>query len=111
MKEFLSKYLEVIIGAVFFMVFVFQVIRLLKKAKRIDRQGDVTAGIVSRVEELWDPETHSSSYITYVRYRDENGVTRESPMALTPNVEHEEGDEVLIRFMPGEYDMVREIKE
>ncbi len=66
--------------------------------------------MVSRVEEQWDPDTASSAYLTYVRYRDENGEFRESPMALTSSLSFVEGEEVRIRFVPGNDELVREVR-
>ncbi|MBR2546224.1 MAG: hypothetical protein IKE93_08690 [Erysipelotrichaceae bacterium] len=44
-------------------------------------------------------------------YYDEKGEIHESPMTLTSVVEHEEGEKLRIRYIPGKYDMVRKVKE
>ena len=110
MKEFLTQHFELIIGIIVVGLFIIKAATMLKKAKKIDREGLETDAVVSRVEEIWDPETHSSSYTTYVEYKDEDGVLRESPMTLTQNVEYERGESVRIRFIPGEHKLVRPVK-
>lgn len=98
----------IIITAV--VIFVLRAARVLLKARKIDREGIETDAVVSRVEEQWDPDTASSTYMTYVRYRDENGEYRESPMALTSSPSYEEGKRVRIRFVPGDDELVRAVR-
>ncbi len=80
-----------------------------EKSEKIDSEGVETDAVVSRIEETWDTDPSDASYTTYVTYRDENGETRESPMALTVNRQYNEGDRLRIRFIPGDYSMVRTI--
>ncbi|MGX8716262.1 MAG: hypothetical protein ACSW8A_10975 [Lachnospiraceae bacterium] len=82
----------------------------MRKAKKIDKEGIETDAVVTRVEDTSEIESAASSYTTYVEYRDENGVRRESCMALTLQVEHNVGDKVRIKYVPGIYDMVREVE-
>ncbi|MBQ6540580.1 MAG: hypothetical protein IJL71_06115 [Oscillospiraceae bacterium] len=107
MKEFLTKNFSWIIGFVFVGIFALKAYITLKKAKKIDREGIETDAVVSRIEEHWDPETASSSFTTYVEYRDDTGELVESPMALTGYVPYAEGQRVRIRFIPGDRKMVR----
>ncbi len=112
MKEFLTQNLNWILGVAVAAVFGYQVYRALKKAKKIDAEGVETDAVVSRVEELWDEDGHSSSsYTTYVTFKDPDGVERECPMTLTQEVEYETGDRLRIRYLPGDYKMVRPVKK
>ena len=110
MKEFLTQNLSWILPAIFISIFAIQAIWLLKKAKKIDREGIITEAVVSRITEHWDAESVSSSYTTYVEYKDETGTLRESPMTLTQKVEHDPGEKLLIRYIPGDDKLVREVK-
>ena len=110
MKEFLTQHFTLIIGVIFVGLFVFQAARALKKAKKIDSYGVETDAVVSRISETWDPETTSSAYTTYVQFRDRDGVLRECPMSLTNKAEHSDGEKIRIRYMPGDFEMVREVK-
>ena len=105
--NFLSEHLEWILGAAAVILFLVQAVRALKKAKRIDSEGIVTDAVVSRIEEIWDPDTLSSSYTTYVRYITEDGETLESPLSLTADVTYDKGQQLRIRYVPGVRDMVR----
>jgi hypothetical protein len=107
--DFIARHMELIIIAAV-VVFVVRAARVLLKARKIDREGIETDAVVSRVEEQWDPDTASSAYLTYVRYRGENGEFRESPMALTSSLSYEEGGQVRIRFVPGDDELVREVR-
>ena len=95
----------------FICVFVFKAKDLLEKAKRIDSEGIETDAVVSRIEtDLGDEDVSSSEY-TYVRYTDENGIERESVMGIAMDIRFEIGDVIRIRYIPGEYDMVRPVKK
>ncbi len=107
MMDFLSKYFVWIIGIIVIGVFVIRLIILVKKAKRIDNEGIVTDAVVSRIGEVWDAENQSSAYTTFVTYRDLDGNTVESPMVLSSEVLYDVGEQVKIRFIPGEESMVR----
>ena len=107
MKAFLSDHFELILGIIAVSVFAFQAFRILKKAKKIDEQGIVTDAVVSRIEEIYDPDAASSSYVTYVEYRDENQELRETPMSLDAYTQYAEGTKVKIRFIPGDHELVR----
>lgn len=82
-----------------------------QKSKKIDAKGTETDAVVSRVVESWDPDTASSSYTTYVEYRDETGELRESPMSLSSTVEFGTGEKVRIKYIPGEHKLVRPVKK
>ena len=109
--EFLEKYPYWIIGALIVIVFVYQASKALRKARKIDGEGVETDAEVSRIEGHWDVDTASSTYTTYVRYTDDRGRTRESPMALTCSVKYEKGEKLRIRFLPGDYEMVRQAED
>ncbi|MBP5255279.1 MAG: hypothetical protein J6Z23_07875 [Lachnospiraceae bacterium] len=111
MLDFIGENLEWILGILAILFFAVQVFFVLRKAKKIDREGIETDAIVSRVVEDWDSDSSETSYTTYVRYTDEKGKQRESAMTLTTNVEYAEGQWVRIRFLPGDYKMVRPVKE
>lgn len=106
--EFAVNHFMLIIIVIGVAVFAFKLRSLLKKAKKIDTQGIETDAVVSRVEKgLETADTSGGSYYTYVTYKDEHGETRESVMKMGSEPEFEEGQEIVIKFLPGEYDMVR----
>ena len=111
MKEFLTQHFEWIIGIIVVCIFAYQAIRALKKAKKIEQEGIETDAVVSRIEETWDEESHSSSYTTYVEYTDKEGMLRESAMVLTSQMEYTVGQHVRIRYVQGITDMVRAVKD
>ena len=107
MKEFIARYGGWIVGAIVVMWFAWRAGRLLKKAKQIDREGIETEGVISRIEEVRDPDTASDTCTTYVQFRDDRGQIRESPATLTDSAEYTVGEKVRIRFLPGDYEIVR----
>jgi hypothetical protein len=107
MKEFLASHLELIVGIITVGVFAAEMVRLIIKARKIDREGIETDAEVSRIDEVYDPETVSSSYTTYVRYTDRDGQTLESAMDLSPGILYSVGDRVRIKYIPGERELVR----
>ena len=109
--EFIEKHFELILGTFAVIIFILMALKALKKTKKIEERGIMTDAVISRIEEIWDPDTASSSYTTYVEYKDEKGDLRESPMSLDANIRYREGDKVRIRFLPGDYEMVRIVKE
>ena len=111
MREFLAQNGFWILAVIVSGVFAVRVALLLKKAHKIDREGIETDAVVSRITENWDSETHSLSYTTYVTYRDRDGNMLESPMEFSRNPEHAKGDEIRIRYIPGEKKLVREVKQ
>ena len=102
--------LEWVFGIASLIIFALLVVRMVRKAKRIDREGLMAEAVVSKIEEDRDLETAGTSYITYVKFTDRDGVTRECPMSMTPNIEYEVGSKLRIKYIPGEYKMVREAK-
>ncbi len=111
MKEFLTQHFEFLFAAVALCVFAVAVVRLLKKAKRIDREGLVADAVVSGFRESYDSETHSRSYTTMVRFTDRDGVKRECPMSVSSEIEYEVGQELRIKYLPDDWKMVRPVKE
>ena len=110
MKEFVVQHWTWILGAVVVIVFVVRAVLLLKKAKKIDREGLEADAVVSRIVEHYDPENHSSSYTTYVSYTDRDGRTVESPLAVGSSAGYAQGDTLRIRYLPGDRKLVREVK-
>ncbi len=110
MKEFFTQHLDLVLAFVGACVFVFFLVKTIKKAKKIDREGIVASAVVSRVEEDRDVESASTSYLTYVTFTDRDGTAREAVMARTLKPEHTEGEELYIKYLPGDYKMVREFK-
>ena len=110
MKEFLTQHIDLVLAVIGLCVFAFFFVRTLKKAKKIYREGLVASAVVSRVELDRDVDTASDSYLTYVRFTDRDGVQREAAMARTPKAEYAVGQELHIKYLPGEYKMVREYK-
>lgn len=110
MEAFLQNYFVWIVGAGVVLAFVIKLASLLKKAKKIDREGVVADAVISRVEYENVPDG-SDGYIIYASYTDENGVQRESKAGLFITPEYQEGEQVKIRFLPGSYDLVRIVKD
>ncbi len=110
MKEFFAQNYTWIIGILAVLIFGFQAYRALKKAKKIDAEGVETDAVVSRIEETWDEDSHSSSYSSYVKFRDPDGRERECPMTLTDDVRYSKGEPLRIRYLPGDYKMVRPVE-
>lgn len=108
--DFIRDHIEGLFGALVLTVFVIKLALVLKKAHRIDREGIETDATVVRIEESTDAEG-SVTYESIVRYRDDLGTVRESPMAFTGFQEHAVGDAVRIRYIPGEFDLVREVRD
>ena len=111
MIEFLTNNLTWILPVVFVLVFLIILVRTLRKARKIDREGIITDAVVSRVWEDSDAESAGTSYVTCVTYRDEEGKQWESFIARTPRPEYEIGQELQIRYIPGEHKMVRPVKD
>ena len=108
--EFIKEHMELIFGIVVVGLFLFKAVTALMKARKIDEEGQETDAVVSRIEENWDPDGASSTYTTYVKYHDENGAVRESPVSMSATVEYQEGEQIRIRFIPGHYDLVRAVR-
>ncbi len=109
MTEFLTQHFEWVIGGLFLLVFLISFFRILKKVKRVDREGLTADGVVTRVEYVHDTDSHDT-YITYVEFRDEKGETHESALGMTLNQEHQPGDRVRIRYIPGDFKYVRPVQ-
>ena len=111
MSGFLSRHLELIFGVLIVFSFIFWACRALKKAKKIDREGIVCEASVSRIEQLWDPDSANQTYAVYARYADEKGEIRETPMYYGPEPGYRIGERIRIRYIPGEESLVREVRE
>ena len=110
MMEFIRDHIELIVGVITVGVFTVEAVGALKKAKKIDETGTETDATVSRIDEIWDPDTASSSYTTYVSYTDGDGHVRESAMTLSSDIQYDVGEHVRIKYSPDEYGLVREVK-
>lgn len=107
--EFIANHFMLIIISIGVIVFCVKLASLLKRARRIDKDGIETDAIVSRVEKGLETEDTSSSFYTYVRFTDVYGEERECIMSISPDVQFEEGEQIRIKYIPGEYDMVRHV--
>lgn len=110
MAAFLSEHLELVISLVVVCIFLIMLGRLLSRARKIERDGNEVWAVVSRVELERIPDG-SDSYHVYVQYQDEKGTMRESKAGMYVVPEYEQGQRGRIRFLPGQYDMVRIMKD
>ena len=108
---FIQEHFTLLIGILFVGIFFFQAVRMLKKAKKIDNEGIETNAVVSKIEETYDTDAHSSSYTAYVQYRDSNGVMHESPVSVSAQVPYSVGEQIRIRYIPSDDELVREVKD
>lgn len=96
---------------IFIGIFAIKLSRLLKKAHRIDAEGIETDGVISRIEEALTTEDGGiGSTYTYVSYVDETGTRREGALSIGGGP-YEVGQQIRIKYIPGEYDMVRAAKK
>lgn len=96
---------------IFISIFAVSLSKLLKKAHRIDREGIETGGVISRIEEdLTTEDGGIGSTYTYVSYVDETGTRREGALSIGGGP-FEVGQQIRIKYLPGEYDMVRAAKK
>ena len=113
MVDFIKENWPIIVGAVLFVIFLIRFLRTLAKhlklSKRIDQEGIEKYAVVSRVVIDTDADGDTTR-TTYVAYRDDTGVERESPLAASITARYEQGDRLMIKFLPGEYDMVKPVK-
>ena len=105
--DFIRAHFGLIIGIIVVAVFAIQAANAIKKAGKIDHDGIETDGVVSRIDETFDPGNLSSSYTTYVKYTDKDGTEVESPAAVGSDVNFAIGDRVRVKYMPGDRKMVR----
>lgn len=108
--SFVESHLEIILVVVAVIVFGFMTVRIIRKAHKIDREGIETDAVVTRMEIHYDPDTASDTYTYYAQYTDENNEIREAPFALTTSEEYETGSVIRIRYIPGEHELVRPVK-
>lgn len=96
---------------IFISIFAVSLSKLLKRAHRIDKEGIETDGVISRIEEeLTTADGGIGSTYTYVSYVDENGMRREGALSVG-DTSYEVGQQIRIKYLPGEYDMVRAAKK
>ena len=105
----IKNHLELILGIVTVVVFCVTAYRPLRKARKIEETGIETDAVVCRIEEQMDSD-NTVFYVTYVRYKDQMGELRESPIAYTAYLKYEEGNKIRIRYIPGEYELVRAVE-
>ena len=104
MAGFLRANIKYVIAAFFVVYIGIRAAVELRKESRIDREGTETVGTVSRVS------GKDGADGTYVVYTDDDGIEREGMLSSDSSASHEEGEEIRIRFLPGEYGTVREQK-
>ncbi len=115
MLDFIKEHWVVIVGAIISVIVLIRFLSTLTKqislSKRIDRDGVKANATVSRVEFDPDVEGAGGTYITYVTYRDDTGTQRESPLSEFVARKHEVDERLRIRFLPGDYSMVKLVKD
>ena len=79
------------------------------RSRQIDEGGTDTDGVITRIEESYDAGQALISYEVYVGWHDENGFYRESRLSRKLLHHYEEGQQLRIRYLPGRYDLVREV--
>lgn len=109
-RGFVSLHLDLVLFAIAAVVFVILAANVIRRARKIDRDGVETDAVVSRIDENYDPDLNESTYTIVVKYRDDNGETIESPMALDPSERYEVGQKVRIKYIPGLHQQVRPVK-
>ena len=60
-------------------VFLFEVVKSLRKAEKNDKEGIGSEGAVSRMEEQLDSETAASSFTSHAEFTDREGARWENP--------------------------------
>ena len=112
--DFIRENWIVIVVVVFIVVFLIRFGRAIadhiRFARQIDQEGVVANATVSRVVIDRDTDGHTSR-ITYVTYRDDTDMQRESPLNASAADKYERDDRLRIKFLPGQYDMVIPVKE
>ena len=104
-----SNNLGLIVVVVFIIVFVIGVISSIKKANKIKKEGIETKATISRVE--YDTDSDDSTYEKfYVSYLDNNGIQRESLLS-NASVNAKVGDQIRIRYLENDYQIVIEVKD
>ena len=106
MDEFLSRYFIMIVSVVFLVLFVGRILMLMWRTRKIENEGVEVDAVISRIEYEEDPDD-GDSYYDYANYIDETGEQRESVAGIYSVAGYDEGENVRIRFLPGEYDRVR----
>ena len=104
--------LETILMVIGIAVIVIAVGVMVMRAKKIDKEGTETTAVISRIEITSGPDpADPDSYINYVQFQGDDGQIHEGRMSLTQTIEFEVGEEVRIKYIPGKYNMVRQVKE
>ena len=109
-REFVSHHLDLVLFVIAAAVFVILAVNVIKRARKIDRDGVETDAVVSRIDENYDPDLNESTYTIVVKYKDDSGEIIESPMALDPSERYEAGQKVRIKYIPGLHQQVRLVK-
>ncbi len=103
-------YLGLAVAAIFIAYFVFQIIRIFSKTAKIRKNGIETYAEVTRIDTDTDSEGNTSEY-AIVTYKDESGKKRQADIAVTVFGKYHLGDRIKVRYIPGEYGLVVEVKE
>lgn len=106
MDEFISRFLIMIVAVVFLALVVGRILLLMRRAKKIEKEGVEVDAVISRIEHEMDPDD-GDEYCIYVSYEDKMGVERESVAGNFSSAEYKVGQKVRIKYIPGEYDEVR----
>ena len=106
MKQIDFNIMWVLVPA-FVLVFLIRLRSLLKKARKIEAEGVETDAVVSRIEVTAGTARNSSTTYIYAKFTDRDGVERECIMSMGPGQDYTEGERIRIRYIPGDYQMVR----
>ena len=105
--EFLKQYWTWIVGAVIIVTVVFQFVKTFMKARKIDQEGIEADARISKIEFMRGDEDTSDSYTAYVVFKGQDGLEHECNAGFCEANQYREGQPVRIKYIPGEYDLVR----
>ena len=102
--------LKTIAIIIFFIVLIVVFVNAFIKSRKIKNEGIETDGIISRIDE---DVNNDGTWISkeYISYIDENGKQREAIFALQAFKNHKVNDKIRIKYLPGKYEEVVEVKD
>ncbi|MBP3891881.1 MAG: DUF3592 domain-containing protein [Solobacterium sp.] len=105
MDKTIGILLWIVLGILAF--FVFGYTTLMKK--RIAKDGLETSAVVTKIEELLDPDTITSDYRWYVEYYDEKGERQQGMLFKCPDLKV--GDKVRIKYHPKNHNYAEYVRQ
>ncbi len=108
MVEFIRDHIVLIVILCFAYYIAMKILRKVRNERRVNRLGVDAEAAVTWIEEI--TEVDGKDYITYVTFYDQDGKRRESVMDVSAFAGVELGDLVKIKYIPGEYDVVRYVE-